>query len=140
MKKLLATMLLAGVLSVAACGATMYSAGGSKTKLESNGYSVSLYGYEDGKKAIEGPNYDTVAFDNAIVATKGSGDSKDVFLAFYFSSVEAASTFMSAHENDNTALLYRFAELNLGSNFQPKMGTHNNVAWAGSQNAFNSAI
>ena len=137
MKKLLATMLLAGVLSVAACGATMYSAGGSKSKLEGNGFNVSLYGYEDGKRAVEGPDYDkTPAFDNVIVATKGSGDAKDVLVAYYFSSIDAANAFL----NENVKLLYDFVEANLGKNFEPKTGAHNNVTWAGSQNAFNSAF
>ena len=142
MKKLLATMLLAGTLSVAACNPTMYSASGSKSKLESNGYTVEVYSYEEAKVRITGLNYNTVAFDNAVFAEKGTGDNKDFFLAFYFSSVDAASTFLSANDNDNLAQLYRYAEKNLGSNIisHKKTGSHNNVAYTGSEYSFAAAI
>ena len=140
MKKLLATMLLAGIMSVSACGATIYTADGSKSKLQSNGYTVEVYGYEEAKTRIKNLNYDTVAFTNAVFAEKGEGDNKDIFLAFYFSSVDAASAFLEANENYNYFQMYDYAEKNLGSKLAARRGTHNNVAYTGSETSFASAF
>ena len=140
MKKLLFTLLFAGSLALSACGATVYKAENSKSKLEKNGYSVELYNNSDAKTHIVGLKLDGYNFNAAIYAQKGSGDDKDIFLGFYFASIDDASKFVEDNNNENLGLLNTFGEGVLGKNLTKKVGTHNNVAYVGSETSFSNAF
>ncbi len=139
MKKLLATMLISGVLALTACQPATLSAGDSDSKLKSNGYSTQLYTYEEAKVLITGLNYE-VKFSNAISAEKGSGDNKDLFIGFYFSSIGDAEKFYSNNNYENLGILNNYAERNLGANLKKRVGMHNNVVFAGSETSFSAAF
>lgn len=140
MKKLFAMLLTAGALALTACNPTIYSASDTEGKLKGKGYTVEVLSYEVAKVRIQNLNYDTAAFNNAVYATKGADADKDLLLAFYFSSVDDASKFMNDHEYDNTALLNRYGENNIGSNLTLRFGTHNNVAFVGTETSFTAAF
>ena len=140
MKRFLTTLLLASAFTLSACGATMYSSKGSQSKLESKGYSVEVYPYEEAKVRVDGLNYDTVTFTDALIATKDSGDDKDILLAFYFKSVSDAEKFLSDNNNYNIGQFGAFANKELGKNLKAKMGSHNNVAYIGSETSFKIAF
>ena len=139
MKKILTTLLLASAFTLSAC-ATMYSSKGSKSNLESKGYTVEVYSYEEAKVRVDGLNYDTATFTDALYAQKGTGDDKDILLAFYFKSMSDAEKFLSDNNNYNSGQFSAFAEKELGTNLKAKVGSHNNVAYVGSETAFNIAF
>ena len=136
MKKFLATLLFVGAMAMTACAPDIKTAAASEGKLKSNGYSVEVYGDAEAKQRIVGPEYEGFTFTNALVAEKGTEENKDVLVAFYFGSVAEADTFISK----NIAILNNYADRNLGKNLTKRVGSHNNVAYAGSETSFNSAF
>lgn len=89
---------------------------------------------------IQELNYEGVSFKDALVAAKGTGDDKDVLLVFYFASIKEAESFMSNNEHENLAKMNGFLEANLDSNLQSRVGTHTNIAYAGSETSFSVAF
>lgn len=143
MKKLLAMLLVAGSLAMTACKPTNYTASATKTKMQGSGYTVQTYTYSEAKDGLQirNLNYQTVVFENALYAEKGTGDDKDLLLAFFFSTVEQAEKFMSDNNYENMGLMRDYGVSNLGSKLgTPKVGSHNNVAYVGSEAAFNVAF
>lgn len=136
MKRLISTLLMAGAFALCACTPTSYSAEGSKSKLSGNGYTVEVYSYEEAKARISGLNYDIAEFTNALYAEKGADENKDLILAFYFKSIGECDKFV----NENIGQLNNFADKNLGENLTKKVGSHNNVAYVGSETSFASAF
>ena len=136
MKKLLATVLLAGALALAGCGEQSLSAGASQKKLDAAGYKTTLYSVEQAKAAITGLKFDGYNLKEAIYAEKGEEANKDILLAFYFSNINEANKFMEDNQSANMALMYDFAKSNLGENLAQKVGMHNNVAYVGSETSF----
>lgn len=136
MKRLISGLLLAGAFALTACSPTMYSSSSSKSKLEGKGYSVEVYSFEEAKVRITGLNYEGFEFTDALVADKGADEDKDVLVAFYFKKVDDASKFVE----ENIAQMNRYAENTLGSNLTVKVGSHNNVAYTGSETSFTNAF
>ena len=132
MKRLISTLLVAGAFALTACSPTMYSSSSSKSKLEGKGYTVEVYSFEEAKARITGLNYEGFDFTDALVADKGADDERDVLLAFYFKNVDDASKFIE----ENIGQMNRYAENTLGSNLTVRVGSHNNVAYTGSETSF----
>lgn len=140
MKKLFATLLVAGALAMTSCGASSYSAAGADANLKSRGYSSEILSYVQAKSRISGLNYDIVPFESAVFATKGSGDDKDLLLAFFFSSVDAADLFMNSNNYQNMGAMNSYGERELGGNLTKKVGIANNVAYVGSTTSYSVAF
>ena len=136
MKRLISTLLMAGAFALCACTPTNYSADGSKSKHSGKGYTVEVYSYEEAKARISGLNYDVAQFTNALYAEKGADENKDLFLAFYFKSIGDCDKFVDA----NIAVMNDYGSSNLGENLTKKVGSHNNVAYVGSETSFAAAF
>ncbi|MBR0193971.1 MAG: hypothetical protein IJQ40_01060, partial [Bacilli bacterium] len=119
-----------------ACTPDNYSAEGSKSKLSSNGYTVEVYSSEEAKSRIKGLDYSVAEFTNALYAEKGADENKDLFLAFYFKSISDCDKFVDA----NIVLMNDYGSANLGENLTKKVGSHNNVAYVGSETSFDAAF
>lgn len=139
MKKLMSTLLLAGVLALSSCGADMKNSASAKSGLSGAKYSVEVYGYEEAKTRIQNLKYDGFTFTDALVAEKGSGDDKDLLIAFFFKNTDDPVNFMTG-DNNNISLMNRYLERNLGKNLQGKVGTYNNVAYCGSETSYTAAF
>lgn len=140
MKKLFAMLFTAGALALTACQPNIYSANDTQAKLKDKGYTVEVFSYEEAKVRIKNLNYDIVSFNNAVYAEKGTEENKDLLIAFYFATIDDASKFMDGNNYENMGLLNTFGQNNLGSNLTVKVGTHNNVAYVGSQTSFSAAF
>ena len=136
MKRLVSSLLLAGAFALCACAPTSYTADGSKSKLTSKGYTVEVYSVEEAKARISGLNYDVAEFTNALYAEKGAEENKDLILAFYFKSIGDCDKFV----NENIGLLSNYGDKYLGENLTKKVGSHNNVAYVGSETSFTAAF
>jgi len=136
MKRLISTLLMAGAFALCACAPTNYSAEGSKSKLSGKGYTVEVYSFEEAKARISGLNYDVAEFNNALYAEKGADENKDFILAFYFKSIGDCDKFV----NENIGQLNNFGDRTLGENLTKKVGSHNNVAYVGSETSFSNAF
>lgn len=133
MKKLIVTALLAASIGLSGCklGATTYESGTAKANLEKNGYTVSVWSGSDVKNHIQGLNLEGQNIVDTCYGDKKENDEiKDIFVAFYFKTVDEAEKFLSANENANLGMLYDFAKKYVGDEY--KVGSKNNVAFAGS--------
>lgn len=140
MKKYFTTLLVAGAFAMTACTGTTYSASSSQSKLNNKGYSAQVLSVDEAKEVIKGLNYNIVKFNNAVTAEKGSGDDYDLFIAFYFSSINDASKFYDSNNHENMSLMHDYGQNKLGANLKLKVGTHNNVAYVGSETSFSNAF
>ena len=140
MKKLLATLLVAGSLAMTACQPNIYTSSDAKGKLSSKEYTVEVYGEEEAKKRISELNYDGVTFTDALYAEKGKDDDKDLLIAFFFTSIDAATNFTDKNNHENLGMLDDYGAKNLGANLKKKVGTHNNVVYIGSETSFAAAF
>lgn len=136
MKKLLTALFIAGAMALTGCKPDTLKSDSAKSKLTSNGYNVEVYGDTEAKARITGLDYEGFTLVNALVADKGTRDNKDFLLAFYFNTVDEASNFVTK----NIAQFNSYLEKNLGSNLTAKQGSHNNVAYAGSETSFSVAF
>ena len=140
MRKLFSAIALAGVALLTSCsfGAKEYKAADAEATLKKNNYNVSVYSETEAKTLITGVNFDGVTLVNALHATKGEGDDKDLMLAFYFKTMEDAEKFNSKNDNENLILLSRYKDSNVGENLKDKgkVGSHNNVAYVGTSITF----
>lgn len=139
MKKLLLGLLFAGSMALTACQSTVYKAADSATKLEDKGYKVETYTQEESKALITGLNYEGASFTAAVYATKGSEKDKDLFLGFFFKTNKEAEDFMAKDDNGNLAIMHKYGEENVGENLTMRIGTHNNIAYVGSETSFANA-
>lgn len=137
MKKLLASLLLAGSLCLAGCSASE-SSSSAKGSLQGKGYTVSVYSESETKARYQQFDYSGFSLTDSLYATKGTGDNADFLLAFFFSSIDDASNFVT--KGDNIRLLNSAIDQFLGKNLTAKLGSHNNVAYAGSEASFSSAF
>ena len=140
MKKLFTTLLFAASMALTACSSKVYTSEESKAKLEKEEYTVLILSEAEAKVLIVGLNFNDVTLKNVIRADKGKDDDKDFFLGFYFDSIEEAEKFNSKNNNENLALMSTYAEATLGKNLQAKQGSHNNVAYVGSETSFKAAF
>ena len=140
MKKLFTTLLFAASLALSACGSKIYKGEESKASLEKKEYTVVLLSEAEAKLLISGINFDDVTLKSVVRADKGKDEDKDFFLGFYFDSIEEAEKFNSKNDNQNLALMSKYAEIELGSNLKSKVGSHNNVAYVGSETSFKAAF
>lgn len=140
MKKVFAMLFATCALALTACQPNVYTASDSESKLKANGYTAEVLTYEVAKARITGLNYDIVSFKDAVFAEKGSGENHDLFIAFYFASIDDASKFISANNYENHGILDDYAAKNLGEKLNKKSGTHNNVAYVGSETSFSVAF
>ena len=132
MKKLLASLLLASSLCLVGCSSTETS-GSAKSKLESSGYSATIYNAADSKTRYESYfNFAGTNLVDSVVALKGEGDNRDYFLAFYFSNIDEASSFLDT----NYVALLRAAENNIGKNLKATAGAKNNAVYSASTVSF----
>lgn len=140
MKKLLLTTLLTGSLLLTACQADTMKAADAKKNLEGKSYNVSLYDKEETKARIKGIEYDdNLSFTECVYASKGKDDDQDLLLAFFFKNVKDAEAFVTG-EHGNIAAMNTYIEINLGKNLKPRIGSHNNVAYCGSETSFAAAF
>ena len=131
MKKLIVTALLAASIGLSGCKADIYESGTAKASLEKNGYTVSVWAGSDVKNHIQGLNLEEHNIIDTCYGDKKENDEiKDVFVAFYFKTVDEAEKFLSANENANLGMLYDFAKKYVDADY--KVGSKNNVAFAGS--------
>ena len=139
MKKLLASLLLASSLCLAGCSASE-SSSSVKGNLTRSGYEATVYSATEAKARISGLNFEGIDLTEAVYATKGSEDNADLFLVFFFSSIDVATTFFERNNYENMAMMHRYAESNLGKNLTVKVGTKNNTAYCGSETALSVAF
>ena len=140
MKKLLATLLVAGAIAMTACKPNMYGATASESKLKSNGYTVEVYTDAEARARITAINFEGITIANALIANKGTGDNADMLLAFYFNSVADCDLFHSRNNYENHAAMDNYATRELGSNLAKKVGTMNNVCYCGSETSYAAAF
>lgn len=139
MKKTLTVVILVLViavltLSLVACNAQIYKEGDIKGNLEKAGYSVTslsaesfetLYSYSD----IKPSTY--AGFQVAIQATKSENNEvKEAIIIFIFDSVDNASA-----KSEVAVDLGKGVANTVGQDADVKMGTHNNIVYAGTANA-----
>ena len=136
MKKLFASLLFASSLCLTACGASE-SSGSAKSKLNSSGYSTTVYTAEQAKERYKGLTFEGFELVDAIYGTKGEGDNFDFLLAFFFGSIDQASNFVTTGDNIR---MFDSAKEQLGKNLVGKYGSHNNVAYVGSETSFSVAF
>ena len=140
MKKLLATLLIAGSLAITACQPNIYTSSDAKGKLSSKEYTVEVYAEAEAKQRLANLNYEGVTFTDALYAEKGKDDDKDLLIAFFFASVDDATNFTDKNNHENLGMLDDYGAKNLGANLKKKVGTHNNVAYIGSETSFAAAF
>ncbi len=136
MKKLFASLLFASSLCLTACGASE-SSGSVKSKLAGSGYSTTVYTAEQAKERYKGFTFEGFELVDAVYGTKGEGDNLDFLLAFFFGNADQASSFVTTGDNIR---LFDSAKEELGKNLVGKYGSHNNVAYVGSQTSFSVAF
>ena len=136
MKKLFATLFLASALCLTGCGASE-SSGSVKSKLNGSGYSTTVYTAEQAKARYEGLTFAGFDLVDAVYGTKGEGDNFDFLLAFFFGNADQASTFVTTGDNIR---VFDNAKAQLGKNLVGKYGSHNNVAYVGSETSFSVAF
>ena len=132
MKKILTSLLLAGSLCLTGCSASE-SSSTAKDRLVGSGYSATIYSAADSKTRYS--DYFSFANTNlvdSIVALKGENENRDYFLAFYFSSIDEASSFLDT----NYVALLRAAENNIGKNLKATAGAKNNAVYSASTVSF----
>lgn len=127
MKRLMVSLALGAALCLSGCSASINS-GETKSKMESNGYTVEIYNKEEAKVHIVGVKYNVEIVD-ALYAEK---DKNNVLVAFYCASIDDASSFLQ----ENIQAMYAFAIMR---DANAKTGSHNNVAYAGSASAITAA-
>ena len=140
MKKFLFALAIAGAMALTACQPTTFSAANSKSKLEGNGYTVTMYTDAEAKQAFSALSFGDYTISNAIYAKKGADANFDFILAFYFSSVSDAECFTSLDSNKNLGIFNSLADRELGSNLTKEFGITNNVAYVGSETSFSAAF
>lgn len=137
MKKLLTSLLFVGAMALTSCAATNFKADDAEKKLSGKEYSVSRYSGEDVPTNIAGFDYTDQNVLDAVLATKGSGDDSDFFLAFYFKTSGESESFMKNGGNANLASLNNIAQsAAIGRNLKSKLGTYNNVCYVTSETAY----
>lgn len=137
MKKSLFPLLMAASLMATGCAEASASARNSKSKLQNNGYEVSLFESDAEVKAhAVGFNYEGFTVNNGVFATKGSDDNADFFLGLYFADIATASNFIERNNNENFILLNQYANQKVGSNLKAKVGVYNNVCYACSETSY----
>lgn len=94
----------------------------------------------EAKALVVGINFNDVTLKSVVRADKGQDDDKDFFLGFYFDSIEEAEKFNSKNNNENLGLMAAYGEATLGKDLKPKQGSHNNVAYVGSETSFDKLI
>ena len=122
MKKLFTTLFLAAALSLTGCMESNISSGSMKASLESKGYTAEVMNKTEAEVRIQGVNY-VVNIVDALYSEKGS----EVIVAFFCANIDDAEKFVK----ENIAAMHNFAERYTE---EPKVGSHNNVAYAGSYN------
>ncbi len=122
MKKLLMTLLCSTALVLTGCSSQIKSADTQK-KMEKQGYTVTVYPKEEAQK-----RYSTLKYEVEIVDALSAQKEKDILIAFYCKTSDDATKFVQ----DNIAQLVIFAEIVIEN---PKTGSHNNVAYVGSETA-----
>ena len=127
MKKFFFPLLFVASLGLTGCNASM-SSNDLKGNLEGKGYTVEVMSRVEAEARIQGINF-VVEIKDAVYTLKGE---HDVFLAFVCNSIDDASKFA----NENVAVMVSFAER---SSENPKVGSHNNVAYTGSYDAVAAA-
>ena len=139
MKKTLVVLAVVLVLSVlalslVACNAKIYKTDDIKGNLEKAGYSVTvlsaesfetLYSYSD----IKPSTYE--GFDKAIQATKSENNVvKEAIIIFFFDKVDNADK-----QSTVCVDLGKGVKNTVGEDVEVKMGSHNNIIYAGTANA-----
>ena len=84
MKKLISMLFCVGALALSACSPDMKNSASAKSNLTGASYSVEVYGEAEAKTRIQNLKYDGFTFKDALVADTGSGDDKDLLIAFFF--------------------------------------------------------
>lgn len=140
MKKLLFSLLFAGSIALTACQATIYTADKTKAKLQKKDYTVEVYTKDEAKNRYTAFTLADYDLTGALLAKKGQGDDADLLFALYFSSIDEASKFSNANGGANIATLGTFGEALIGKNQTSRVGTHNNVAYVGTETTFNIAF
>ena len=140
MKKLFASLMILGSLALSACAATIYKTEPTSKTLKDKGYTVVSMTAEQAKVLVGGIDIGDLKLEGALNANKGTGKDRDFLFAFFFNTVEDASNFMSKDDNANLAAMNNYGQVVLGENLQLKLGTHNNVAYVGSETSFAAAF
>ena len=138
MKKLLFSLLFAGSIALTACQATIYTADKTKAKLQKKDYTVEVYTKDEAKTHYAALPIDKYDVTGTLFAKKGQGDDQDLLFAIFFSSIDEASKFSEGGQNITT--LGQFGEALIGKNLTSRLGTHNNVAYVGTETTFNIAF
>lgn len=128
MKKFFALFAIAFAFILASCSASV-SSGSVKSSLQSSGYTVEEMSTAEAKESISGVEY--VVDPTSVIYAKKDG--KEVILIFFFSSIDDATKFL----NKNIQPMYYFAQRYAEEN--PRTGSHNNAAYAGTPNAVKAA-
>ena len=136
MRKMIFASAIACALLLSGCslfGMSKYDSNTDGKTLKAKGYEISNYTAEEAKAKISGINFEDVNCKGALFAEKGEGDDKDLFIGFYFDSVDEAEKFNAKNNYENQGLIHDYCERNLGKNLKLKVGSHNNVAYGGSE-------
>ena len=126
MKKLLMTLLCSTALVLTGCSSQIKSADTQK-KMEKQGYTVTVYPKEEAQK-----RYATLTYNVEITDALYAQKENDLLIAFYCKTSDDATKFVQ----DNIAQMAVFAQLVIEN---PKTGSHNNVAYVGSETSISYA-
>ena len=136
MKKFITAFLCLASMALTSCAATVYKGEDAKAKLEKQDYKVVLLSEKEAKLLVLGINFDDVTVKSVVSAEKGKEDDHDIFLGFFFESIEEAEKFNSKNSNENLGLMASYANAQIGKNLTSKVGSHNNVAYVGTETTF----
>ena len=134
MKKLsLAISLVAMGALLAGCGASNLSADGTKSKLEGSGFTVKILSNEEYKATFGSLLEPTEGFQSYLVGNKHENLAlKGYISAWFFDSIDHADAF----SNKYIATLASVLDI---EEIELKVGSHNNVVYAASENAISAA-
>ena len=135
---LLFIVFIVNTLTLTSCSSILSSSSVAK-KLEDGKYDCTILNHDETKERIAFLNWDDVSFIDGLISSKGVGDDRDLLLAIFFSDFESAEKFITKNDGENLSFLEMYLKL-LGSKLQKKVGSHNNVVYAGSETSFDIAF
>ena len=128
MKRLLTAFMLAACIGLASCGEASMSSGQMKGNLEGKGYTVEVMGKTEAEARIQGIKY-VVDIKDALISSKGQDQA---IIAFFCANINDADKLVKENIQAMHGWAQRYTE-------EPKVGSHNNVAYAGSFDAVAAA-
>lgn len=135
MRKLFLPFVALAAMTLASCESTV-KATDTKANLEKAGYTASIVDAAYVKNAFPSLKTEGYKITDFLYAGKGFTAQPDIFFAVYFESIDEASRFLSDNNNENLGF---FIDIAKAVSEEPKVGSHNNVAYAGTPTSLDAS-